>query len=150
MSRNPELARRLGAVAPTPAPTAPASATPIQKVPRGGGGGAGTDRKMTKEERAYERILEARKNKGEILAYGFESTKLRLAYNTTYTPDFEVTMPDGRTEFHEVKGGYIYDGALDKFKMAAAQRPWNRFLLIQKGVIKYDFNDPTKTERNNP
>lgn len=51
--------------------------------------------------------------------------KLHLAHRCDYSPDFGVTFPDGRVEYHEVKGAwygkaaYGEDGWL-KFKFAAA------------------------------
>ena len=61
---------------------------------------------MNKNEAAYARQLEARQRVGEIVRYRFEPMKFRLADLAYYTPDFEVQLPDGTIEFHEVKPGY--------------------------------------------
>jgi hypothetical protein len=56
---------------------------------------------------------------------------LRLAYNTTYTPDFLVIANDGRAEFHEVKG-FMRDDAAVKIKVAAEMFPEAAFYLCKK------------------
>jgi hypothetical protein len=59
-------------------------------------------------EANYARYLNFLKSHGKIKAWRYEAVVFRFGklYRgcTTYTPDFEVTMPDGRVVFHEVKG----------------------------------------------
>ena len=59
---------------------------------------------MNANERAYNGYLAVRKGAGEILWYAFEPFKLRLADNTTYTPDFLVMFACGALECHDCKG----------------------------------------------
>jgi hypothetical protein len=59
--------------------------------------------------------------------------KLRLADRTFYTPDFQVVNDaTGEIELHEVKGGWIEDDAMVKFKTAAAMFPEYRWKLVQQ------------------
>lgn len=85
---------------------------------------------MNKTEAAYAEHLEARKLAGEIAAYWFEAIKLRLADNTTYTPDFFVMLPNGLLECHEVKG-FWRDDAKVKIKVAADKYPF-RFIAVTR------------------
>jgi len=80
-------------------------------------------------ERAYAAQLEARRRPGEVLAYYFERVTLRLADRTFYRPDFLVVTPDC-IEIHEVKG-FWEDDARVKWKVAAEQNPWARFLAVR-------------------
>lgn len=82
-----------------------------------------------KTEAAYEKLLELRKQAGEIIWYAFEATKLRLADNTFYSPDFSVLLKNGELEMHEVKG-WMTDDAAVKIKVAAALHPY-RFMLVR-------------------
>ena len=77
-------------------------------------------------EAAYELTLESRKHAGEILWYGFESIKLRLADNCFVTVDFAIMRADGLLEMVDVKGSpaVFQDDARVKIKVAAAQFPF--------------------------
>ena len=77
---------------------------------------------MNKTEQRYAMHLEVRKRAGEIVKFGYESIKLILAPNTSYTPDFYVVCADGSMEFHEVKGFWEDDSRV-KFKVAADKYP---------------------------
>ena len=94
---------------------------------------------MNKTEQAYGAYLELRKRCGEILGYGFERIKLRLADNTFYTPDFDVVAADGTLELHEVKG-FWEDDARVKIKVAAEVFPF-RFLGVKKTRTGWEFED---------
>ncbi|WP_454826057.1 hypothetical protein [Paraburkholderia xenovorans] len=83
---------------------------------------------MNQTEQRYARHLEDRKRAGEIVWYGFEAWKFRLADSTFYTPDFAVMLADGRIECHEVKGHW-QDDARVKIKVAAYQHPV-RFIAV--------------------
>lgn len=85
---------------------------------------------MNKTEAAYASYLEILKHAGEVLWWKFEGVKLRLAYNTFYTPDFAVLMADGLFHCHEVKG-FWRDDALVKIKVAASIYPF-RFIAVKK------------------
>ena len=78
---------------------------------------------MNKTEQAYAEHLEERRQAGEIIWWAFEPMKLRLAKNTTYTPDFGVVVRDGTYECHEVKG-FWRDDARVKIKVAAYHHPF--------------------------
>jgi len=86
---------------------------------------------MNKTEAAYAQVLEARKQTGEVSAYLFERVKLRLAKGCWYTPDFVVFRADGGIEVHEVKG-FWRDDARVKWKAAAEQNQWARFVAVTK------------------
>lgn len=72
--------------------------------------------RMNKTERRYSLRLDAFRMGKEILWWAFESIKFRLADRTWYTPDFVIIRRDKSMEFHEVKGGFIYDDSKVKFK----------------------------------
>lgn len=95
---------------------------------------------MNKTEQAYANRLELLLRSGEIRRWGFESIKFRLADRTFYTPDFMV-VTDAQIEFHEVKGGFIYDDAMVKLKVVAAQYPEFSFLLIRKEKYKWTVQE---------
>lgn len=85
---------------------------------------------MNETEAAYSRRLDRRKLAGEILAWRFEALTFRLAYRCHYTPDFLVVTP-GEIQIHEVKGGYVREDGLIKWKMAAEAHPEFRFYLCK-------------------
>jgi len=73
---------------------------------------------MNKLEQAYAESLKMSAMAGEIQSFMFEPIKLKLAPNTTYTPDFMVVSKDDIIELHEVKG-FWEDDARVKIKVAA-------------------------------
>ena len=85
---------------------------------------------MNKTESLYSRRLDQRKLAGEILAWRFEALTFRLAYRCNYTPDFLVVTPV-EIQVHEVKGGYVREDGLIKWKMAAQAHPEFRFFLCK-------------------
>ena len=85
---------------------------------------------MNKLERRYADHLRTLQLNGEIHSYAFERHNLKLADKTYYKPDFEVMLPDGTIEFHEVKG-YMQEDANVKLKVAAQQFPHYVFRLVQ-------------------
>lgn len=89
-----------------------------------------TQEKMNKTERRYADYLEMLKVAGEIIWYGYETLKIKLADRTTYTPDFTVVTGRNHLEFHEVKGWWR-DDARVKIKIAAKQIPWARFIAVR-------------------
>lgn len=88
------------------------------------------EREMNKLEAAYCQELELRKRVGEIIWYGFETVKIRLADRTYYSPDFAIVLADGTLEIHEVKG-FWEDDARVKIKVAAEHFP-AKFKAITK------------------
>lgn len=85
---------------------------------------------MNKTEARHADTLALQKARGEILWFAFETYRLRLAYRTTYVPDFAVMLPTNELEFHEVKGEFVRDDGLVKVKLAARLLP-HRFVLWQ-------------------
>ena len=85
---------------------------------------------MNKTEAAYDLVLKARYQAGEVMWYKFEGMKFRLADNTFYTPDFAVMLADGQLQMHEVKGFWQEDGRV-KIKVAADMYPY-AFIALKK------------------
>lgn len=89
---------------------------------------------MTRPEVAYEAHLQSRHRTGEVAWYGYERTKLKLADNTFFSPDFTLLLADGTIEHHEVKGRknrkeggdtfWCEEDAKLKIKVAAEQHPY--------------------------
>lgn len=94
------------------------------------GQGAARAGGMNKTEAAYSRRLESLKLAGEIKAWRFEALTFRLAHRCSYTPDFMV-VTRSEIQIHEVKGGYIREDALIKWKLAAELHPEFRFFLCR-------------------
>lgn len=95
---------------------------------------------MNKTEAAYANYLEKQKQFGDVLWYAFEPMNLRLADKCFYAVDFLVMLKDGQLECHEVKGGYITDDSLVKFKVAGQKFPFKfRMIALKKGewIEKY-------------
>lgn len=89
---------------------------------------------MNKTEAAYAKYLEAMKDAGDVLWYEFEPMNLRLADKCFYAIDFLVMLKNGQLECHEVKGGYMTDDSLVKFKVAACKFPFTfRMFSLKKG-----------------
>jgi isocitrate dehydrogenase kinase/phosphatase len=87
--------------------------------------------KMNNTEAAYAALLTLRKQSGEVAEFYFERVTLKLADDTRYTPDFLVIGSDELITFVEVKG-FLRDDARVKFKVAADQYPWAKFLMVRK------------------
>jgi len=89
--------------------------------------------KMNKTEERYADHLRVLQAAGEIDAWWFEPVKLRLGPNwkTGYTPDFMVLKNCGGVRIDEVKGGYIRDDALVKFKGCAEMYPCFRWRMVR-------------------
>ena len=86
---------------------------------------------MNKSEQAYAQHLEHLKQRGDLLWWKFEGMKFRLADKTFLTPDFAVMKRDGQISLHDVKGGYIFEDAKVKMKVAAEQYPFE-FVIVKK------------------
>jgi len=87
---------------------------------------------MNKLESSYAEHLRMLQLTGEVHSFSYERHNLKLADRTYYKPDFEVMLPDGSIEFHEVKG-YMQEDANVKLKVAAQQFPQYVFKLIYRG-----------------
>ena len=78
---------------------------------------------MNRTEAEYSRLLEEKKSSGEVVWWAFEGMTFKLAEGSRYTPDFNVMLPNGQLEMHEVKGRWI-DDAKTKIKVAADKFPF--------------------------
>ena len=96
-------------------------------------------RGMNRWESLYTEALSQRQLCGEVVWFGYESVRLRLARSTGYTPDFTVILADGGIQFHEVKG-FWRDDARVKVKVAAEMYPWAKFIIVtmNKGHAKLE------------
>ena len=90
------------------------------------------DHSLNKLEQSYQDQLQAEKLSGNVADFRWEAFKLRLADNTTYSPDFVVLMPDGHIELHEVKGGFCPEKNRIKVKVAAEMFPWFKFVIVRR------------------
>lgn len=101
---------------------------------------------MNKTEAAFaSEYLDAEIAAGRAWEWTFEPFKLRLAKNTTYSPDFITVGPEGITVY-EVKGGWVEDDAAVKWKVAAEKFWWMTFRMalvkIKKGrVVNIEWRD---------
>jgi len=86
---------------------------------------------LNRVEQLYADVLELLKRASEIRDYEFEKIKLKIGDGCWYTPDFMVLNKEDEIEFHEVKGGYITDDALVKFKVVCDLRPYFKFVMMQ-------------------
>jgi hypothetical protein len=85
-------------------------------------------RQMNKTETEFARILEAKKQRGEITDYKFEGIRLRWGESMWYKPDFVARGANGVTYLYEVKGGHIWSRDLVRFKGCRAEwRPYKNF-----------------------
>lgn len=94
---------------------------------------------MNKMEAKYAEVLEARLRLGEVLFYKYEGAKLRLAVNTTYSPDFLVQLANGEIEFHETKGFWEQASRI-KIKVAADMFPF-RFVAVTHKKGEWQFEE---------
>jgi hypothetical protein len=102
-------------------PGMPASFQALGRLPVG---------KMNKSEQKYAAHLDQLKLVGEVLWYGFECIKFRLAENTFYEPDFLVLTGERELQVHEFKGFWT-DDARVKIKVAATLYPVFVFLAFR-------------------
>lgn len=95
----------------------------------------------TGTEREYEAMLRREHPDCRVL---FERYTLKLSNDCRYVPDFAVVHPDGRVDFHEVKGAFLFGGAtkssthtsLTKPKLAAENFPQHNFCRATKDKLK--------------
>ena len=92
---------------------------------------------MNRTEAAYSRRLDRMRAAGEILAWRYEALTFRLGHRCNYTPDFLVITPV-EVQIHEVKGGFVREDGLIKWKLAAERHPEFRFFLCR--LVKQQWN----------
>lgn len=100
-----------------------AMAPAVRKRPRKAG--------MNGTEGEYARTLETLRLAGEIVAWRFEAVTFNLDEETKYTPDFMVVGKSG-IEFHEVKGGHVWEDSRIKWKWARDAWPWFTWVWARK------------------
>lgn len=76
-------------------------------------------------------MLALRLGAGEFEDFQFEGITLLLGEGTRYTPDFTIWEHDGTLRFIEVKGPYIREDSLVKFKCAIHRFPLASWELWQ-------------------
>ena len=91
-----------------------------------------TRRKMNATEHGFSILLEAQRRAGDIEDYKFESVKLRISDRCFYTPDFIVERLHQRPLIIEIKGPFIREDALIKFKAAKELHHWADFEMHQR------------------
>jgi len=94
---------------------------------------------MNKTETAYAQRLNLLLKADEIVYWGFEAIKFRLADGAWYTPDFLVQTLDG-LEVHEVKG-FFREAAKVRWKVAKElYGGMFRFVLVRRGAGGWTFH----------
>ncbi len=94
-------------------------------------------RGMNRTEQAYSLVLEARRAAGEIVWWGYEAVRLKLASGAWFKPDFCVKMPDGQIQFHEAKG-FMREAANLRLKVANELYPF-AFFLVRREAGSWDI-----------
>lgn len=74
--------------------------------------------RCNKTEAAFGLILEAQKRRGDISDYGFQLITVRIGDDCRYTPDYAVERKGQKIELIEIKGPFIREDAMVKFKAA--------------------------------
>lgn len=85
----------------------------------------------SKWELEYSRYLDLQKAAGMVGWWAYEPDRLQIGVGAFYTPDFLVKLPNGVTQYREVKG-YKREAAMVRLKAAAFQFPESRFVLVTK------------------
>lgn len=104
----------------------------------------GLGRFRSKTEAAYAMRLRNQQALGEVLAWDYERLTVRLdapdaGRAVHYRPDFAVWHPGGRMSLDEVKGGWIKDGGLLRWRWACEQFPFLWFRLWQYKAARWSL-----------
>lgn len=78
---------------------------------------------MNKTEAAYAIRLEQQRFLGAIKDFWFQAVTLKLGFDTRYTPDFLIQMPDGSLELHDTKGWDTEPAAAVKERVSSSMFP---------------------------
>lgn len=122
------LARERGGVQPSPETKGQGTDTPETA-------GGAKKRKTFKSsvEAEYSLILKAKLSRGEISAFDYEAITIVIGDPPIrFTPDFFVVLPDGKIQLIEVKGPFMREDSIVKFKSARKQYPCFEFQLWQR------------------
>jgi len=131
-----ELARKL-----TEARKAPPPKSPAARKWRASWQEIGGQKKYyrSKWEANYARYLEWQKQRGDIQDWAHEPETFWFAGVkrgcVSYLPDFKVTLPDGRVEFHEVKG-HMDGRSKTKIKRMAKYHPAVKLVVIDEKAYR--------------
>lgn len=85
-------------------------------------------------ERKYAALLDELAERGKIVKWEYEAERFAFPVKRgciDYLPDFKVTMPDGRIEYHEVKG-WMDAKSATKLKRMAKYFPEITIKVISK------------------
>lgn len=88
-------------------------------------------RGMNRWESEYAQRLEMQRLAGDIVWWGYECIKIRLADRTFYTPDFCVWMSDGVIMLIEVKG-FLRESARIRYNVAKELYPMFELVMVRK------------------
>lgn len=107
--------------------------------------GASTPKYDSRLEAEFAAYLEREKASSRILHHRYT---LLLAEGLRYTPDFAEVHADGRVDFYECKGRFLFGGAsashtratLTKPRTAAEIFPHHRFFIVTKNKESGGFN----------
>lgn len=93
----------------------------------------GTPRKMNATEREFSHLLEARKRTEKIQDWKFEGVRLGWGDCMVFKPDFTEVWRSGRMCLIEVKGPFIRDRDIVRFKGCKAEwKKWFDFQFWQR------------------
>jgi len=98
----------------------------------------------TTEKRYYAALKERIANK-EIVAFRYHREKFVIGKQGSgfiyYTPDFQVLHNDGTKEQVEIKGGFIRDAALVRFRTAKMLYPEYKWTMIKYENKKFTIKE---------
>lgn len=105
--------------------TDPKPASPLKGLPRL------SAPKMNKTEQRYADILDGLKRMGIVRRWEFEGIRMKLADGAFYRPDFLVWKCDDTMECIEIKGSFIREASLVRYKVARDSYPIFKFKMLQ-------------------
>jgi len=102
----------------------------------------------SQRERAHAELLELQRRTGKIVSWEHEPGRfffdgIRMG-TTSYLPDFKVVYPDGRVEYHEVKGW------LDPKSVTALRRMAKYFPAVVVRLFGATMPESPKRTRRKP
>lgn len=81
--------------------------------------------RINKTEAEYARILEAQKQRGEIIHYVYEGIRLKWGDSMHYLADFAVFIEDKPIKLIEVKNAFIWDR--DRVRFLGCRAEWRKY-----------------------
>jgi hypothetical protein len=86
---------------------------------------------MNFTEEAYAERLELLKIAGDVLAWDFHAINFRIGDRAWFQPDFIIVGGDLSIHVVEVKGGFVREAGLVRFRAAARQYPMLQWRLVR-------------------